>query len=397
MCFELTKSPSMAHLNSFIKRNFTSAIILVIILSWSNYCTAQNPKNQKSVLLIIDVSGSMMGEKMDSVKSAAKQIITMLLPCNTEFAIMGFNGKVENPVPFRMNFSTNKIELFAFIDKLKPMGGTLIGAALKIGSFYIAEHAKLNKTSKHTIILLSDGKSDDNIAQALKDLKEKKALIQTECIGYMLTEEKIAEQQLAQIAMETGGEYYSATAVSNVIKAFFKSGIKTIIKDVPVMVRKNNKGFNFKLPPPNSYKMLTTQNWFLDSIQINVSEEIYDMVKLTTEENMQDTMPKSLVFDNSRKVSLFIDNGIGYMNYKKWVEGDFTFTNNALTIKILNYYFKLIVKDIDKNRLVLCVNKFEFLSFSTNEPKEELCNCSNSIASNSPYILVYFSKAGCDR
>jgi hypothetical protein len=112
---------------------------------------------------------------------------------------------------------------------------------------------------------------------------------------------------------------------------------------------------------------------------------------------MQDTLPKSLVFDNSKKVSLFIDKGVDNDINKKWIEGNFTFTKNALAITIRHYYFKLMVKAISKNSLVLCVNKFKFATENTKEPEDEICDCTNKITDDNPYILIYFSKAGCNR
>jgi Mg-chelatase subunit ChlD len=370
-------------------------IFILLLITNTKNSLAQENTSQRSILLLIDASGSMMGAKMDSVKSAAKQIIKMLLPCNTEFAIMGFTGKKEDPIPYRLDFTTNPTDLFTFIDNLKPWGGTLIGAALKTSSLYFTAHKKTSKATKQSIILLSDGQSDDNVTLALKELKERDALIQTECIGYDLLKDKTAVEQLQQIVTATGGEYYSATAVSNVIKAFYKSSIKTIIRDVPVVVRKYQKSLKFSLPVGDIHKMLTTQNWFLDSIQINVSDSLYEMAQFITQESMQDTMPKSLVFDDPRRVSLFIDKGAGPDALKKWVEGNFTFFKNTLTITILNYYFKLQVKAIHNRSLVLCVNKFKFVTENTNEPKDEICDCSNKITNDNPYILVYFSKAGC--
>jgi uncharacterized protein YegL len=383
----------------FIRHNKFLVLVIIslqTIFYFPKDCKAQNADNFHSVLLLIDASGSMNGVKMDSVKSAAKQIISMLLPCNTEFAVMGFTGDKKNPVPYHLDFTLNKPDLFEFIDKLKPWGGTLIGAALEIGNQYFCDHIKSSKSIKQTIILLSDGRSDDDVAVALKELNAKKMLIQTECIGYDLLKDKLAEDQLKKIAFETKGEYYSATDVSNVAKAFIKSSIKTIINDVPVVVRNKNNDFSFKPITLDAYKLLTTQNWFLDSIQINVSDELYGLAMMVTNENMQDTLPKSLIFDNSKTISLYIDNKNGRETNKKWIDGNFTFNKNALTITISQYYFKLIVKAISKNSLVLCVNKFQFLSEGDAEPLEEVCNCNNKMNIGNPYIFVYFSKAGCD-
>jgi len=383
-----------------IARNTKCTLVIIgifIVALLPTTSNAQKVENSGSVLLLIDCSGSMMGARMDSVKSAAKQIIGMLLPCNTEFAVMGFTGDKDNPVTYRLDFTRNKAELYAFIDKLHPWGGTRLGAALKVSSLYFTQHAKTAKSKKQTIIILSDGRSDDNVSATLKELKERKSLIQCECIGYVIENDKLAQDQLLQITRETGGEYFVASGVTNVIKAFQKTSIKTIIHEVPVVVRKPNKNLNFKAIPADIYKLLTTQNWLLDSIQINVSDSLYEFTQFMVEENMQDTLPKSLVFDSNKKVSLFIDKGMAGDVNKKWIEGDFVFAKNALTIIIRNYYFKFMVKSINKQSLVLCVNKFMYITGGdAHEPSDIVCDCSNKITNDNPYILVYFSKAGCN-
>lgn len=373
-------------------------IVLMFALFVAIQGNAQMQQSSRSILLLIDASGSMQGLKMDSVKSAAKQIITMMLPCNTEFAIMGFTGDKDNAVPFRLDFTTDKTSLFAFIDKLKPWGGTRIGAALKTGSLYLKAHSQINKLSKPIIILLSDGRSDDNVYEAFNELNSRKSVFQTECIGYDLLKDKTAEDQLRFLASKTGGEYYSATDVSNVAKAFFKTTIKTIIREVPVVVRERTGDMNFVLNASEKVqKRLTSTNWFLDSIQINASPSTYEMAKMLTDDNMQDTLPKSLIFTNAKHVSLFINKGANSQDeFQKWVDGNFTFVNNTLSISILQYYFKFVIKSIDKRTLVLCLNKFAFLSKDMKEPDDVYCDCTNKVPRDYPYIVVYFSKAGCE-
>jgi Mg-chelatase subunit ChlD len=357
-------------------------------------CATTETKDMSSILLLIDVSGSMKGAKIDSVKSAAKSIINMLLPCNVEFSVMGYSGNEINPVPFHINFTNKQNELFDFIDKLQPNSNTPLGAALKTASFYVKAN-KNNASIKQTIVLLGDGRSDDNISEALKQIRDKKSLVQCECIGFCIENDKQAEVQLKQIALETKGEYYAATEATNVIHAYIKSSIKTIISDVPVVVREANGSLNFKPVKYANINMLTKQNWIVDSIQINVTSEIYPLAQLLTNENMQDTLPKSIVFDSNKAISLFIKNGTEANVNKKWIEGKYLIDRNAMTINLPNHFIKLIIKKLDSNSLVLCVNKYKSHIDNMLETGEEVCDCENEIESGRPTILVYFSLAGC--
>ena len=370
-------------------------ICLFVSITLPNRCKAQGSKDIHSILLLIDVSGSMEGAKIDSVKSAAKSIIKMLLPCNTEFSIMGYSGTEDNPVPYQLNFTTNENELFSFINKLKPNSNTPLGAALKIASFYFK--ANKNPSSlRQTIILLGDGRSDDNISEALKELKDRNSIIQCECIGFCIQNDKQAEIQLKQIARETMGEYYDATESSNVIKAYFKSSIKTIISNIPVEVRSVNNNLNFKSRSNYNFQKLTNQNWIVDSIQINVTSDIYNIAQFVANENMQDTLPKSIVFDNNKKISLFINNGSEYDINKKWVEGKYIIDKNILTINLPDHYIKLKIKKFDDKSLVLCVNKYKSQVDNMIEASEEVCDCGNKVSAGKPTILVYFSQPGCN-
>jgi uncharacterized protein with von Willebrand factor type A (vWA) domain len=136
-------------------------------------CIHLNSRDIQSILCLVDVSGSMKGAKIDSVKSAAKKIINMLLPCNTEFSILGYSGKSDKPIRYYKNFTTNRNELLTFIDSLQPGSNTPLAAALKTACFSFKNN-KNPKSVKQTIILLCDGRSDDNITVALKELGERK-------------------------------------------------------------------------------------------------------------------------------------------------------------------------------------------------------------------------------
>ena len=376
------------------KSNLLLLFLVVFTLLTPNISKAQTPSDSHSILFLIDVSGSMKGAKIDSVKSAAKRIINILLPCNTEFSIMGYSGKNDISVPFQLPFTTNKDKLFSFIDSLQPNGNTPLGAALKTASFYIKNSPNL-KSKKQTIILLGDGRSDDNITEALNELRERESLIQCECIGFCLQYDKQAEQQLKQIAFETNGEYYTATEATNVNKAFFKTSIKAIVGNIPVVVRSVKAKLSIKMDSKSNIYSMINRNWVVDSIQINTMPELFPFASMLTNENIQDTLPKSIIFDSKNKLSLFIENGSSSDSNKKWVEGNYVIDRNALIIHLPEHYLKLIVKKLDKQSMVLCVNKYKNLIDSTIEGGE-ICDCENTLTKGKPTILVYFSQPGCN-
>jgi uncharacterized protein YegL len=377
-----------------MKTKILISLLIITSIITANIKARESSQIQ-SILLLIDVSGSMEGAKIDSVKNAAKSIIKMLLPCKAEFSVMGYSGASDNPIQFQHGFTTNKNELFTFIDKLKPNSNTPLGAALKAASYYFKAN-KNSASTKQTIILLGDGRSDDNISEALKELKERSSLIQCECIGFCIQNDKQAEEQLKLIAHETKGEYYVATEAANVIKAYIKSSIKTIIGDVPVVVRSVNGNLNLQKLANYNFQKITNQNWIVDSIQINVTPDIYTIAQFISGENVQDTLPKSIVFDSNKKVSLFINNGSSTDENTKWIEGRYFFDKNALTINLPEHYLRLVIKQFNSQSMILCVNRYKSHADSTIETSEEICDCGNKVLSGKPTILVYFSQPGCD-
>jgi uncharacterized protein YegL len=369
-------------------------LLLFIFFCFGKNILAEDPGDRQSILCLIDVSGSMKGQKLDSVKSAAKQIVGMLLSCNVEFSIIGYAGKSENPFKYYKNFSVNKTELLSFIDSLQSEGNTPLGAALKAASFSFKNN-KDKRSKRQTIILLCDGRSDDDIASALKTLKERNSLIQCECIGFDIDNDKLAQSQLKDIANTTGGEYYNASDAAKVVKNFYKSGIKTIIKEIPVTVRERNKNFDFPQVRGNVQKMLTAKNWMVDSIQVNAATDIFNMVEATVENNIQDTLPKSLVFDNEKVLSVFINEGTNDNPNKKWIEGKYLADYNVLSITLRNHVLKLVIKKINSRSLVFCVNQYADKENDMVGSDGELCDCKNKINPQNPYILIYLSQAGC--
>jgi hypothetical protein len=61
-----------------------------------------------SLLLLIDVSGSMQGAKLRSAKKAALESIKTSLRKGVEVSILAFSGSCNSPISKRINFTTNE-------------------------------------------------------------------------------------------------------------------------------------------------------------------------------------------------------------------------------------------------------------------------------------------------
>lgn len=108
-----------------------------------------------NLCLVLDCSTSMKGERLDTVKATAVQIIRKLKPQDI-FSVIAFNDRAEVVIPAtRQQGSTHKLE--TKIQLLQTGGGTEIFKGLEAGFEEIRRYAN-PKTVSH-IILLTDGRT----------------------------------------------------------------------------------------------------------------------------------------------------------------------------------------------------------------------------------------------
>jgi len=108
-----------------------------------------------SVVLLLDLSGSMKGKKLSDAKAAAKKVIRTM-PANFEVGIMTYEGTCGQIFPF-MPFTQDKEKLENAIDSLTTGGGTPLSGALTQAAQAII---KVGNGKQGKIILLCDGQDD---------------------------------------------------------------------------------------------------------------------------------------------------------------------------------------------------------------------------------------------
>ena len=109
-----------------------------------------------SVVIAIDVSGSMTGEYSRISRTAIKSFIDMVPNDGSEIALIGFSH--ENY--FLSDFSVDKANLKSIVDNLEADGGTDFDAAFLYpvaGALIGMEKAKFKNRS---IIIITDGHAD---------------------------------------------------------------------------------------------------------------------------------------------------------------------------------------------------------------------------------------------
>ena len=183
----------------------------------SNVDTPESRGPSGSLILLIDVSGSMEGAKLSSAKQAATETIRKSVKSNTEIAVLAFEGDCTSPINSSIGFTRDENQLVAFVNGLTAQGGTPLATALEATNRFMNQH-KSSASMTQMILLLADG--DDGcggLETVLQELKEKNLLYRHETVGLEVSGD--ARQQLQNIARQSGGTYHGATS-KNLSKVF---------------------------------------------------------------------------------------------------------------------------------------------------------------------------------
>ena len=163
-----------------------------------------------SLLLLIDVSGSMQGGKLKSAKKAALETIETSLQKGVEISILAFSGGCGSPISKRINFTRDRGRLVNFVKSLSANGGTPLGNALKVANNYLY-NSRSSTSQTQMIILLADGDDNcGNIKSVMNSLRNKGIIFRHQTVGLEVNANSKAANQLRSIAKSSGGVYHHA-------------------------------------------------------------------------------------------------------------------------------------------------------------------------------------------
>lgn len=115
-----------------------------------------------SMVLVLDRSGSMAGEKWAQARRAASALIAALSP-GDELAVVAFDSDVKS-MPLTPADVQGKARLEAFVDGLAPTSGTNIGAALSEAERLLEQRRESGRSRR--VILVSDGQPTEGMLTA---------------------------------------------------------------------------------------------------------------------------------------------------------------------------------------------------------------------------------------
>lgn len=177
-------------------------------------CPSKNIPSSFSSVLIMDISGSMLGgipeTNMELAKTAGYSWVKNLPNDGSECAITSFDGDSY----INQDFTPDKNKLNNAIDKLSPSGSTNYNAAFIDGlgaGLNVVERAKNNRV----IVFLTDGQgvADENSIITLANQKNTKVF----CVGVRLSIPK----ELKSIAEQTGGLWFeNVMSPDDIIKVY---------------------------------------------------------------------------------------------------------------------------------------------------------------------------------
>lgn len=185
----------------------------------------EKEKPSLAMMLVIDKSGSMGGEKIELAKDAAKSAVELLGP-KDQIGIIAFDGE-----PFmvsEMTHCSNKGAILDQISGIEAGGGTAIYPAMEQAyNSLMSSVAKL----KHCIIL-TDGHSAPGPFQELaQDMVAGRITASTVAVG-----EGADRRLLEEIAQTGRGRFYFTTDPSSIPQIFAKETVaasKSAINELP--------------------------------------------------------------------------------------------------------------------------------------------------------------------
>lgn len=112
-----------------------------------------NVVKPNDVILVIDKSGSMSGEKIDNAKSAAKGFIDLMDLTQHRVGIVDYSGSASS-----FDLTNDAQSAKAYIDTVKSNGGTATASAIQKAKELLANH---RSGAQPVIVLLTDGEASE--------------------------------------------------------------------------------------------------------------------------------------------------------------------------------------------------------------------------------------------
>jgi Ca-activated chloride channel family protein len=141
--------------SSHILRGTTETYLAIALAAPDQRVTSRAPT---SVAIVLDRSGSMLGQPWTDAVASAKVLIDKLGP-DDELAIIAYSTNADVVLPLGPASGENRAKAKAAIDTLTADGGTNISGGLNLG----ADELGRARTPLRRMVLISDGQANEGI------------------------------------------------------------------------------------------------------------------------------------------------------------------------------------------------------------------------------------------
>ena len=111
-------------------------------------------RQPSDVLVVLDISGSMAGQKLDYAKQALHQLVQRL-DARDRFGLVAYESEAELLAPLAPVTREARARLAGLIDALETRGGTNMSAGLDLGLAELRRERERDRSAR--VLLLSDG------------------------------------------------------------------------------------------------------------------------------------------------------------------------------------------------------------------------------------------------
>jgi len=190
------------------------------------------PRDQASVMLVLDVSGSMVAPdiqptRLGAAQQAAKQLIASL-PSGAQAGLVAFSDRAFLADPLSPDATAAQRAL----DGLSAGGGTAIGDGLNLALDQLMQRPANPQDARGPamVVLLSDGESNAGQAPAAVAARAAQMGVEVDTIGIGTRGQQVSlnrrtrvgldETTLKSIASTTGGQYFYAADAAQLEQVF---------------------------------------------------------------------------------------------------------------------------------------------------------------------------------
>ena len=177
---------------------------------WKFEPPSQQQISQANVCLVLDVSGSMSGQRLIDMKAAAHLFVSLMRPADMT-AIVRFSSSAS----LVQGFTSDQSVLDTAIDGLSAGGGTDMHAGIQLG---IDEILTLTRAGVRAVVAFSDGATSGSREETIA--KATAAGIPVYTIGFAMQPGSVAWNEMEAVALGTGGQFWDPATEQELRDAF---------------------------------------------------------------------------------------------------------------------------------------------------------------------------------